>query len=282
MLSWLVDKYLYQANDETSDDMVTSDCNGVSCLFASVRQPRRAIVYIHGSGMSLASLHESGFAQHIATMASCTVIAPELPGFGTRAAEDVGTGADRDNRTCESINKVLKYLRRNDVCNVAIVARSLGVGLALKTLNAYPRSCNNVSCITLISGFTSVQDMCRNRAIKPWLPNRLCNTRNIQSIPANIEVAIVHGTRDEVVPYEHATMLHSSRDKSQLYAVPNMQHCPTDNEMKHIAQIIANRVRAVYSLNVSSIVPTDVRPDAQPAHKPPEAKRIWWHGICPI
>ena len=286
MLSWFVDRVLYQANPLVTDKKKYIDISGIPCMCFASASPRKVIVYVYGSGMSLASLHDSGFAQVLADDSRSVVVAPELPGYGVRAHVRHGSGSQRDNMCSDTINTVAKYLRKQGISHITIVGRSLGAGIALNTLNAYPRTCNNTSGLVLISGFKSLKAMCHRPSLRAFIEDRFCNERNIQSIPASIPTTIIHGTADELVPYDHAQTLHRRRHGSRLMTVDGMHHAPTDMEMKHIATIIANSVKDIYVLNADIIARLNDKPgiqvNAKSASTSPDGDVVWWRHLCPI
>ena len=140
-----------------------------------------------GRCASLASLHESGMPQALSRACAAMVLAVELPGFGCDTGPAL-TGEARDRRCCEYVHAALRYLRRKGATNISVVGRSLGVGVVLKTFAMYPRLANNTPAVVLVSGFTSVKDMCSSAWLKPFVSERFCNRQNITMLAPRMRV----------------------------------------------------------------------------------------------
>ena len=245
MVSYIVDRYLYPTPPYPDEEHEQINVAGeVPCMVYTNKTASRVVVYVHGNAETLSSLHESGLPEQLQLHTNSYLCTMELPGYGCAAPPRAG-GATRDKQCCEYLHSVLRTLKRRGATNIIVVGRSLGVAVVLKTFNLYPKLHNNTSKLFLISGFTSVRDMCPTM-MQALVPNRFCNTQNITMLPRDVKVCIIHGTKDSLIPVQHAEMLHAARRDSELVRVENMDHNPDANEMAHIVNLISNRVSSIY------------------------------------
>ena len=104
--------------------------------------------------------------------------------------------------------------------NVIIYGRSIGTGIASWLAAQHPPS-----LLVLETAYVSLPAMVGE--IYPFAPKflvryKLDNKRwtNDSSYP----VHLIHGTRDEIVPYSHSVRLQKSNSKLQLHTIENGQH----------------------------------------------------------
>jgi len=247
MFGWLTDsvvnRYLYPGGEigQTALRYTWID-RKVPCMLYTRPDARRLIVYVHGNAMTLGSLHESGLPEAISVTAGADVITVEYPGYGI-APQCHG---DMDDACCCNLATVLSYVRRHGASNVVLMGRSLGCAIALRTMTTNPRLNNVVSQVVLLSGFSSVRDMCASEWQKRIVRDRLVSKRNITTLAPSIGVSILHGTKDEVVPYSHAKVLHAARPGSVLHPIVDMNHNPSQAEMTHVACLVQNITSCIH------------------------------------
>ena len=213
-----------------------------SCMVYNRPDSRRLIVFVHGNAMTIGSLHDSGLPEALSSTACADVITVEYPGYGVapKPSEDL------DSACSASVAAVLSYARRKGATNITLMGRSLGCAIVLRAMASNPRLNNVVSNVILLSGFTSVRDMCKYDWQRKLIRDRLVNKRNILQLAPTIGVSILHGTRDELVPFEHAKILHKCRTNSVLHPIINMTHCPNAAEITHIACLVQNITACVH------------------------------------
>lgn len=247
MLGWLTDnlvnRYIYPGGElgETALRYTWID-NKVPCMLYTRPDARRLIVYVHGNAMTLGSLHESGLPGLISDTAAADVITVEYPGYGVAPP----CAGDMDNACCSNVATVLSHVRRHGASNVVLMGRSLGCAIALRAMTTNPRLNNVVSHVILLSGFSSIRDMCHAEWQKKIVRDRLVSKRNITTLAPSIGVSLLHGTKDEVVPYEHAKVLHNARPGSVLHPIVDMNHNPSQSEMTHIACLVQNVTSSIH------------------------------------
>ena len=109
--------------------------------------------------------------------------------------------------------------------DIVLFGRSLGVGVAAETATRHA-----VRCVILESGFTSTIDMARAtrpewlvRALMPFVGARYDTLSKIGNIKS--PVMIVHGDRDDIVPFHMAEQLfEAARDPKRFHAVRGAMH----------------------------------------------------------
>jgi len=249
MLAWIsdmvVNRTLYPGGElgDTSLRYTWVD-NKVPCMVYTRPDARRIIIYVHGNAMTIGSLHESGLPEAISTAACADVITVEYPGYGVARKCTCGI----DDGCCQNVATVINYARRQGASNIVLMGRSLGCAIALRTMATNPRLNNAVAHVVLLSGFASLQDMCTAEWQRRLVRDRLSSKRNITTLAPSIGVSIIHGTKDDVVPFKHANILHKARKGSKLYSVVDMGHCPTASEMTHISCLVQNVTNGIHGI----------------------------------
>lgn len=279
MLAALVDRYLYAPNQTVDVDQTTYLIdNKVPCNVYSTATPERSIVYVHGNATSLATLHDSGMPQELSKACNAFVLAIELPGYGADTTNS-GVGKARDKQCCDHLHAALRYLRRKGGSNIAVVGRSLGVGVVLNTFARFPGLANNSHALVLISGFASVRDMCQSEWLKPFIEDRYCNKHNIAAVSPKAKVVIVHGTADSLIPFEHAKVLHTARPDAVFVPVIGMQHGMSPNEMQHVSAVISSQLQnttgTIADFNADVLKPSQPKSDTRASHH-------IWAMFCPL
>ena len=281
----LVDRYLYpgcscdkcQKKKPFSlpdNAKIYNVAKNVPCMLYTNPTANKVCVYLHGNATCLFELQESGFPAILCRATNSNIITVEYPGYGTCSSKSWS----RDQACCANVEKVLNYLRRKGASNVVLIGRSLGCGILLKTMAQNPGLQSLVRQVTLISGFSSIKDMCGTDFTRYIVNDRLCNKRNITALSPGIKVAIVHGVDDEFVPFAHAKILAQARAGASLVPVHNMGHVMTSNSMIHVATVIANHLHGI-----DSSLPTwdaDVQEFApEPESHTSETNKARW-SIC--
>ena len=165
------------------------------------------IVYFHGNGMA------AGEVEYIAAL---------LPGGGFRAIEYPGygnePGAPTEDSIYEAAERQLKGLPKD---GVILVGQSLGTGPAVELAKR-----GWGSKLVLLTPFTSVPDAAQ--LAFPWLPARwLVRDRFDSASKASgitMPVLVIHGDRDEVIPYELGARLAPLFPNGKLVTIPGGHH----------------------------------------------------------
>ena len=112
---------------------------------------------------------------------------------------------------------------------VVLFGRSLGAGAAAELATRRP-----VRRVILESGFTSIRDMATSSSRRRWFTSLImplfdARYDNLSKMP-NIQspIMIVHGDRDEIVPYAMAERLYAAApEPKRLYRIPGATHNDT-------------------------------------------------------
>lgn len=194
------------------------------------------IVFFHGNASDLGSIID--LIQKISNILGVKIICFEYPGYGilkhTRATEYY----------C-NMYAFYFYLHLLDILDLnktIFWGLSLGTGILLSLINKLTNeNYKTPSGIILTGSFLSIKEAAYDLAgIASYLIffDRFINSQNIQNIPINTKVLLIHGEKDEIFNVYHSKkllQLCSSKIK-QLIILPGKQH--NDLEPTDLAQII--------------------------------------------
>lgn len=188
----------------------------VVALWSEAAPEAPVLAYFHGNGMQLA---DCAALAPILRREGWSLFAVEYPGYGPLHADavsedaivDVAVGAMR------LLRETLGVPRERTV----LVGQSLGSGVAT-ALAARGEGAR----LALLTPFTSVPDMAA--AIFPWpgvrwmVRDRFDNAAKAPSI--TVPTLVVHGTRDEVVPYAQGQSLAGRFAHGRLVTLEGAHH----------------------------------------------------------
>jgi fermentation-respiration switch protein FrsA (DUF1100 family) len=119
---------------------------------------------------------------------------------------------------------------------VVLVGRSLGTGIAVELASRRPPR-----LLILVSPYTSLVDMGRSLVgpLAPVLvPDRFDNLSKIASLTC--PVVIIHGTKDEVVPFEMGRRVSAAGRNVRFIPVEGRGH----NDLPDLARFLADEIRS--------------------------------------
>lgn len=174
----------------------------------------RVVAYFHGNGEDLADLEPM-----ISLLRSMDlgVLAVEYPGYG------IAGGTPSEDGAYQAAESALRWLRSErgvGADRVVLLGQSLGTGVAAEMARR-----GLGARMVLISPFTSVAAMARR--VIPFFPALLVRHRfdTESKAPAiDLPVLIVHGTRDEVVPFAMGERLSRVFPRARLVPIPGGGH----------------------------------------------------------
>jgi len=238
ILNRCLDRFVYPSpTDKTR--VTTYDFNGIQCLYRPHESSCKYIVYAHGNLMTLQSVYESGIADAIGASCSANVIVPEYAGYGDLENCNRGVGPDADNLLYNDVKKVLEYLESRNVTRVYLVGRSLGTGVVMGTLSTYPKMCDMVEGVSLISPFKSLNSLCP-RMIQCIVPSRMPSDRYIKTVASNVRMMLIHGTVDELITPDHSEALAAAANANvQVELIPGMSHAINHRDIQQICTRLA-------------------------------------------
>jgi pimeloyl-ACP methyl ester carboxylesterase len=190
----------------------------------------KVIVYFHGNAEDV-SVNRS-WACALAVQTNCLIFIPEYPGYGpTRGIQR----ADPYSISQVARSSILHLTREMGIDHrrIILVGRSIGTAPAIEAAASCAQVCGGV---LLIAPFTSISDIARHLAgrLAGWIiSKRFDNLSRICDIPAGCRVRIVHGTDDNLIPYQHSQALYARRQyglpmtekhNTELYLVANRNH----------------------------------------------------------
>jgi alpha-beta hydrolase superfamily lysophospholipase len=174
------------------------------------------VVHLHGNAEQLADL--SWLADQLRTRA-LGFFAVEYPGYGL-----AGAGAPSEQAIDAAAEAALRHLQgslRVPNENILLLGQSLGSGPAVEMARR-----GYGARLVLLSPFTSISDV--GARTFPFLPVRLLvrdrfdNAAKAPSI--QLPVLIIHGTSDEVIPFDMGVRLSSLFPRAQLRRLEGAHH----------------------------------------------------------
>lgn len=190
--------------------------DGVALLTVAFPAPEgaRTLVYFHGNGDTVHGLVPLGEELHRRGLG---VVLAEYRGYG-------GTkGSPTEDALYADAAAVLDDLAARGVSRerVVLVGQSLGTGVA-----AEMAARGRASALVLITPFTSIPDVAAKYA--PFLPvhtlvrDKFDTLAKVKSI--RVPALVVHGDRDEVVPYAMGRDLALALPDARLLTIPGGRH----------------------------------------------------------
>lgn len=148
-------------------------------------------------------------------------------GLGVLLVEYPGYGRSEGQPTEDSITEAMlaaydRMVSRAavDPAKIVLMGRSLGGGAVCRLAEKRP-----FAALILMSTFTSIPDLAKRfYAPRFLILDRFDNLQAVSSLQQ--PTLIFHGTRDRIVPYEHATALHQAAPQSQLMTYPCGHNLP--------------------------------------------------------
>ena len=188
----------------------TVDGLAVSGLFLDNPTAERTLLFSHGNGEDIGWAKE--FLEELRDL-GFSVFAYDYPGYG------LSEGAPSEDGCYQAAEAAYRYLvdeRGIDPSTLVLYGRSLGGGPSLELAVRQP-----VAGIILESSFVSAFRVMTRIQIFPF--DRF---RNLDKIPTiNCPSLIIHGERDEVVPFWHGQRLHEAAAEPKTFLpLPNTSH----------------------------------------------------------
>jgi pimeloyl-ACP methyl ester carboxylesterase len=188
----------------------------ISALLFKTASPKSRILYFHGNGQALDTW---GFvAEELAQKYNSEVLIIDYPGYGKSSG-----GLPRSEvQLLESAQAAFEYFKAtsDDKLPMIIYGRSLGSGIA-----SYIASKNSVQGLILETPYVSIKKMAR--IYIPIVPEfivnyNLDNSASLKNL--KIPIIILHGTSDEVIPYEQSQQLSLEFPQAEFIAIDTAEH----------------------------------------------------------
>ena len=173
------------------------------------------MIYFHGNAEDLG--YCSRFLEQLSALLDVSIISIEYPGYG------IYNGQPQEKDILEDSEKVINFLIKFGKWkeeNIILFGRSIGSGPATHLASRY-----SVGCLIVMSGFTNLQAVIKNHVgfFKSLVKDRFRNIDKISSVKCPI--FLLHGKKDEIVPYEHSQTLQKlSRTYSKVVIPVDMDH----------------------------------------------------------
>jgi uncharacterized protein len=191
------------------------------------------LVFLHGNAENI-STHINSVAWLPAE--GFNVFLFDYRGYGLSQGQPDLPGLHQD------IEAALSWIKQYPQASNQIIlfGQSLGASLAVTSL-AQSTHRKMIQALIIDSGFSSYRDIAREKLANFWLtwpfqwPLSLLINNRYQPLEkmahiSPIPVLIIHGTRDKIVPVEHARRLYeAAKAPKQLWLLPNGQHIQSMN-----------------------------------------------------
>jgi fermentation-respiration switch protein FrsA (DUF1100 family) len=185
------------------------------------------VLYFHGNAES--AVQNLPLAEELARHGIDTFLA-EYPGYSGLPGRPTETALCRDAEAARTA-----FGDGPDLPGLVLVGRSLGSGVAVEiAARRAPR------LLILVSPYTSLVDMGRTLVgpLAPFLvPDRFDNLSKIADL--GCPVVILHGTRDEVVPFEMGRRLAAAGRNVRLVPIEGRTH----NDLPELPRLLVEEVR---------------------------------------
>ena len=180
------------------------------------------IIYSHGNAEDIGDCYEWLYYLH--KELNVNVLAYEYQGYGLHK------GTPSENNCYSDIQTAFNFLRFRGVPekNIILYGRSLGTG---PTVDLASR-CKDLKGVVLESPYTSILGVVNETlAQSSYCIDPFRNNSKIHLIECPL--LIIHGTDDEIIPYEHAKKL-QNRSKCNLVTLNGGGHNNLQNSYKNV------------------------------------------------
>jgi pimeloyl-ACP methyl ester carboxylesterase len=184
--------HVFHFGGDVEEVFLTADDGAViHALYFKAGDPRGAVLYFHGNAGDLSGWGQlaSQFLEH-----GHSVLMPDYRGFGKSRGQLSEAALHADARL------MLEHLLKDHPLEeIVVYGRSIGTGIAVPLAEGLP-----VKALVLETPFTRLAHVARVHY--PWLPaDRLLHYRFLSDEAigrVRAPVWIIHGTADEVIPFE--------------------------------------------------------------------------------
>lgn len=207
----------------------TSESEKVACMLYKIPGCKSIILYSHGNLTDIGRMHK--FLSMLSQTLGINIISYDYEGYGLTKGKPSEEGCYR------TINAVFNYLMDigYDAGDVIIYGTSIGTGasvdLAMRVSNNNKRlkglllqaplaSATKVIPNEIISSTAETSFDCMNSCIEN--PNIFRSVGKIGKVTCPI--TIIHGQKDEVVPFSNAIALQQANKLIELVAIPEAMH----------------------------------------------------------
>jgi pimeloyl-ACP methyl ester carboxylesterase len=219
-----------------------TDPNNIAFVHVKPSHPDKTmpwIVYCHGNATNVLGIYS--ILQQLSETLGANVLAFEYPGYHLEAMGQGDKVPSSDQEFYEYIDRVVQFLQtRIELTNCVFLGQSLGSAMATYVAAKY-----NVQGLILLSPFTSVRDVvfAHDSVVGSALFMSCCNrfVNDILISDIACPIAILHGTKDDVVPYKQGRILFDRCESSvfpRFYPLTGKSHNFSFSEFSDIGNIV--------------------------------------------
>ena len=197
---WRLEKVLQPGSDTRLD-----------AYYRKAEEGKPTVVYFHGNAGSYTT---SVWATQAYASAGWGVFIPEYPGYGGNP------GTPSEKTLGKAAKGAMAWMRQHGIKtdDIIVIGNSIGSGPAITAAR------EGASALVIISGLTSLKDVVNdNLSYAPTflITDRYDNLSDIRKVRA--PVLIVHGDRDQLIPYRHGQEL-AMQSGGELMTVKGGDH----------------------------------------------------------
>ncbi len=202
-------------------NLETSDRVSIHGWFIPYSGARTTLLWLHGNGGNIG--HRVGRIERLRPALQSHILIIDYRGYGQSGGQ-----VSEEGTYLDAIAAYDYLLTRSDIDGQRIVPFGVSLGTAVAVELALRRK---VGGVILEAPFTSIREMARKTV--PWLPigpfitTRYDNLSKIGRI--NAPLLILHGDRDEVIPYAQGQRLFEGATQPKIfYTISDAGHNDTD------------------------------------------------------
>lgn len=200
----------------------------VACMFYTIKEnitdDSMVILYSHGNGCDIG--HMDNFLWNLARDMNLNIVSYDYEGYGLTEGRPSEEGCNRSIDTVYDHLKSLGYRSKN----IILYGTSIGTGPTVNLASRLNASGTKLKGLLLQTPYTSIVGVVSEVAeTSSYVSSSVVENPNIFRTGEKISqvsapIIIVHGKRDEVIPYSHATKLQKNNPRSQLVTLSDATH----------------------------------------------------------
>jgi len=200
----------------------------VACMFYQVNNLKTTIIYSHGNGCDIG--HMDSFLRKLAIYIGTNVVSYDYVGYGLTRHNLSNVPSEQGCVSC--IETVYDFLSRSGVKpkDIILYGTSIGTGPTVRLASDLAKRDINLKGVLLQTPYTSAVGVV-SESVATTLhmsnfegqnPDIFRSIDLIQLIKC--PVTIIHGTRDQVIPYNHSKNLAKKNKRCRLIIMEGATH----------------------------------------------------------
>lgn len=198
--------------------------DGVATMRYLNNNSRQIIIYSHGNATDIGYMHTTLLS--LSRRLNCNIISYDYEGYGLTEGTPSEQGCNR------ALEKVYKHLISQNYDPKEMILYGVSIGTGPTVQLAYANKDVKFKGIVLQTPYTSVVSVVSESVAYSSYQTSVfgtCSNPDLfltsKKIPEIVSpITIIHGTKDEVIPYDHAVKLSKLNDNIKLITLENAGH----------------------------------------------------------